>query len=269
LPERSDGHIDLASEGSLTSVKGNVAAVLREEIIAGKLAPGERIVESKWANRLGVAQASVREALNILATEGFVQKELGRSARVTVLSEKDVFQIYEVRTLLQRLAARLVATQRPDLTELLQALADMRAALVCGNVRGYCDRTVAFHLLLCEKSGNRWLLEDVKRLIVPLFAFIVMRQHATVTDPAVWQKSLADHELILKAVQSGDPDLAEREVGEMIESFSKRTVDLLNEKRAWMSEAKNSASRNFANTPSESATQDLSQRANFSRGGGF
>src|SRR5712692_5521759 len=115
------------ADSSLTSVKGNVAAILREEIISGRLNPGERIVEGRWGAKLKVAQASVREALNILAAEGFVQKELNRSASVTVLSDEDVVQVYEVRTSLESLAARLVATRRPDLRELDQVIADMHS----------------------------------------------------------------------------------------------------------------------------------------------
>src|SRR5581483_7249895 len=95
------------SDGSLSSVKGNVAEFLLEEIINGRLKPGERIVEGRWATKLHVAQASVREALNILAVRGFVEKDLGRSARVTILTDEDIQQIYEVRASLEGLAARL------------------------------------------------------------------------------------------------------------------------------------------------------------------
>jgi DNA-binding GntR family transcriptional regulator len=218
-------------ENSLTSVKGNVAGVLREEIITGRLGPGERIVEGKWAVKLKVAQASVREALNILAAEGFVQKELNRSARVTVLSDQDVLQIHEVRTSLESLAARLVATKQPDLSDLDQAIADMLSAVQCGNMRTYCERDLGFHLLLCEKSGNRFLLEHVRRLLVPLFAFIVLRQHAAMDDPHRWRRSYEEHKKILQAVRTGDPDVAEREVAAMIQCFSAETVDLLAKQR--------------------------------------
>src|SRR4030095_11842566 len=122
------GEMSFASGSALTSVKGNIAGILREEIISGKLGPGEQIVEGRWATKLKVAQASVREALNILAAEGFVQKELNRSARVTVLSDQDVVQIHEVLTSLESLAARLVALRRPDLSDLDQAIADMLSA---------------------------------------------------------------------------------------------------------------------------------------------
>ena len=216
---------------SLTSVKGNVAGVLREEIITGRLSPGERIVEGKWATKLKVAQASVREALNILAAEGFVQKELNRSARVTVLSDDDVVQIHEVRTSLESLVARLVAIRQPDLSDLDQAIADMLSAVQCGNIRTYCERDLGFHLLLCEKSGNRFLLEHVRRLVVPLFAFIVLRQHAAMDDPDRWRRSYDEHKRILQAVRSGNPDFAEREVAAMIRCFSAETVDLLAKER--------------------------------------
>ena len=218
-------------DNSLTSVKGNVAGVLREEIITGRLSAGERIVEGKWAAKLKVAQASVREALNILAAEGFVQKELNRSARVTVLSDEDVVQIHEVRTSLESLAARLVALRQPDLSDLDQAIADMRSAVQCGNMRTYCERDLGFHLLLCEKSGNRFLLEHVRRLLVPLFAFIVLRQHAAMDDPERWQRSYEEHKRILQAVRSGDPEVAAREMAAMIQCFSAETVDLLAEQR--------------------------------------
>ena len=55
-------------------LKENLAVQLREEILGGRLVPGEKIIEGRWARQLGVAQVSIREALNILAAEGFVTK---------------------------------------------------------------------------------------------------------------------------------------------------------------------------------------------------
>lgn len=219
------------SDSSLRSVKGNVAGILREEIVSGRLAPGERIVEGKWANKLRVAQASVREALNILAAEGFVQKGLGRSACVTVLSEDDVIQVYQVRTSLESLSARLVALRQPDLSDLDQVIEDMQSAVNCGNIRTYVERDLGFHLALCEKSGNRFLLEHLRRLIVPLFAFIVMRQHASSGDPDQWHKSYEDHKQMLRAIRTGDPDVAEREVTKMVHHFAEGTIGLLGKQR--------------------------------------
>ena len=78
-------------------VKHDLAERLRKEILSGVLQPGMRIVEDKWASKFGVAQGSIREAINLLAQAGFVSKASGRSARVIHLSEDDVLHIYQVR----------------------------------------------------------------------------------------------------------------------------------------------------------------------------
>jgi DNA-binding GntR family transcriptional regulator len=219
------------SVSSLNSIKGNIAGILREEIISGRLSPGERIAEDRWAAKLRVAKTSLREALNILAVEGFVRKEPNRGAHVTVLSETDAVRIYEVRTSLESLAARLVATSQPDFSELDQTLADMFSAVQSGSTRIYHERDLSFHLLLCEKSGNPFLLDSVRRLIVPLFAFVVLRRHGARADPEQWAKSYEEHRRILNALRSGDPDFAEREVATIIKFFSEQTVDFLREQR--------------------------------------
>jgi DNA-binding GntR family transcriptional regulator len=92
-------------ERELLHVKDNLAAYFREEIISGRLAPGEKIVEVRWAKKLEMSQTSVREALNILSAEGFVQKGSGRTAQVTQLTDEDVVHSYELRAVLEGYAA--------------------------------------------------------------------------------------------------------------------------------------------------------------------
>ncbi len=173
--KRSESGINVRSAQNLL-VKDHLAAVFREEIISGRLGPGEPIVEGRWAARLKVAQASIREALNKLALEGFIQRGTNRSVTVTELGDEDVVHTLEVRAALESLAARLVAEKKPDLSEMEQTIADMRSASACKNMRAFYDRDIQFHLLLCEKSGNSFLLEHVKRLVIQLFAFVVVRR---------------------------------------------------------------------------------------------
>lgn len=101
-----------------------------------------------------MAQAFIREALTILISEGFVEKGSGRSAKVTLFSDEDVVQIYQLREALERLAARLVTEKQPDLSDLDQAIADMRSAAECSNVRAFYERDVRFQMLICEKIGK-------------------------------------------------------------------------------------------------------------------
>ena len=93
-------------------VKHDLADRLRTEIMNGALPSGNRIVEGKWAQKFGVAQGSVREAINILALEGFINKEAGRSARVVHLTEADVAQLYALRGALGAHRVRKKAAKR-------------------------------------------------------------------------------------------------------------------------------------------------------------
>ena len=101
----------------------------------GHLAPGQRIIEGHWARKFGVAQTSVREAINLLISEGFATKASGRSARVTSYSEADIAQIYELRGALEGLAANLTTQRQPDLEPLETALKEMRKATKGTDIR--------------------------------------------------------------------------------------------------------------------------------------
>ncbi len=149
----------------LLHIKDNLAAFFRDEIIGGRLSPGEKIVEVQWAKKLGISQTSVREALNILTAEGFVQKGSGRTAQVTQLTDEDVIHSYELRAVLEGYAARIVAAIKSDLAPLEQALEDMRSAVQCNNMRAFYERDLHFHVLMAEMTGNKMLVQAVKRII--------------------------------------------------------------------------------------------------------
>src|ERR1700741_2957606 len=110
-------------------IKSSLAARLKNEIVRGDLPQGSRIVEKFWANKFGVAQTSVREAINILIAEGFATKNSGRSARVASYSPQKVAQIYEVRAALEGMAARILAQSGQDLSPLEAAIAQMSKSI--------------------------------------------------------------------------------------------------------------------------------------------
>ena len=75
---------------------------LRNEILAGMLAPGERIIEEQICQRFSISRAPVRESLRLLAQQGLVEHLPRRGARVTTWSEEDIRQLFEVRAVLER-----------------------------------------------------------------------------------------------------------------------------------------------------------------------
>jgi DNA-binding GntR family transcriptional regulator len=203
-------------------VQHDLAAKLREEIVQGNLAPGQRIVEGYWAQVFGAAQTSVREAINILIREGFVTKASGRSARVTSYSESDIAQIYELRGALEGLAARLAVQQRSNLQPLEMALKEMRATARQDDVRRLIEADLQFHLALCELCGNRFLRAQIRTLLVPLFAFVSMRVIQSHQTAQAWESDLDRHKRIIELIRDGDPYAAEFAVRATMQQFAAR-----------------------------------------------
>jgi DNA-binding GntR family transcriptional regulator len=206
-------------------VKHDLADGLRTEIMNGSLPSGDRIVESKWARKFGVAQGSIREAINILALEGFINKQAGRSARVVHLTEVDVAHLYEVRGALEGLAARLAAKRRADLSKLETAVAGMRRAASEGNCEALLQDDLQFHLQLCELSGNPFLIEQSRRLLVPFFAFVRMRVATSRQTTSPWDKDLEAHQRIIDLLREEEDDVAELYVKRAMARFAKNAYD--------------------------------------------
>ncbi len=210
-----------------TLIKEDLAAKLRAEIVSGQLIPGQAIVEADWAARFEVSQSSVREALHILAAEGFVQKGAGRSARVTKLTAEDVADIYELRARLEGMAAGLLARAKPALNEAHEIVVRMQQAVEAGDMTELIGNDLRFHMLLCEKCGNRFLFEHASRLLVPLFAFVQMRVHTTKQGPEPWKAIIPYHHQILEVVGVGEPFVAEQFVlRTTLQHFGKFAYDI-------------------------------------------
>jgi DNA-binding GntR family transcriptional regulator len=209
---------------SRSLLKQNLAMQIREEILLGRIVPGEKIIEGRWARHFGVAQVSIREAINILTTEGFVTKGHGRSARVLKLKESDIIHIYQVRGVLEGLAARIITERRLPLEDMESALADIQHAVRTNDPLKVVDCIQVFHLCLLEKAGNSFLFESGRRLIVPLLAFTRMRVQAKNLDAAPWVPQVPNHQRILDALRMGDPRLAEQIVIHIMSLFLKSAL---------------------------------------------
>lgn len=225
-------HRSHAVEGQNSQlIKQNLAAKLKEEILEGRLVPGQRIVEGLWAKKFGVAQTSVREAINLLIGEGFATKASGRSARVTCYSEEDIAQLYELRAVLEGLAARLVAQLQPDLAPLQAALNEMRKATRSGNARNLVEADLHFHLKLGQLCGNRFLYAEMVTMLVPLFAFVSMRVVQHHQTAQAWESDLDCHKRIIELIREGDPMAAEFAVRATMRRFSMRAFEIWREKK--------------------------------------
>jgi DNA-binding GntR family transcriptional regulator len=146
------------------------------------------------------------------------------------MTDEEIGQTFQVRVALEALAAGLTAERRPDLADVEQVVADMRAAVRCRNLQAFYERDLRFHLLLCDKSGNPVLAQILRRLLVPLFAFVIIRTHEKMDSTQRWLKSVGEHEKILASIHSGNPERAVAEVNRVIGYFATDITDLTHKK---------------------------------------
>lgn len=208
------------ANGQESLVKHALAKRIRKDIVSGRLTAGTRIVEGTLSNKFGVAQGSVREAINILAQEGFVTKDAGRSARVVSLSEQDVLHLYTLRGAMEGLAARLVVAAHADTGKLEEAVQRMREALQARRPEDLLDADRDFHLELCELSQNPFLQQQARRILLPFFAFVRMRVLSSGQNTAAWARDLDAHQRVLDLIREGEGEIAEQYVQRMMARFA-------------------------------------------------
>lgn len=182
------------------TLKEEAVARIRGAIIRRELKPGERITELGLARKLGVGQPTIREALIELEHQGFIERSSPRMTRVTLLTRRDIDEIYMVRVRLEVLALELVLARRDvcldDLESQSRKMTQMaRQSLLAEFLQADLD----FHSALWRASGNRALLETLDRLVPKLFALGLIRH----TNPArgTMQRIAAEHALLLEAIR--------------------------------------------------------------------
>jgi DNA-binding GntR family transcriptional regulator len=181
-----------------------VCDAIRDRIASGVHRPGERLVEDRLADDLGVSRNPVREALRALEVEGYVELIPRRGAIVADLSPEVVAEIFEVRGALEALGAGLAAQRAaPTQVRRLERLLDTAAqALERGDLRRLPDLNTRFHQLILDMGGNSLLGETM----APLRGRTQWIFSRTVADRAA--QSLAEHRELADAIADGDADRA-------------------------------------------------------------
>ncbi|MCX5214712.1 GntR family transcriptional regulator [Kitasatospora sp. NBC_00240] len=187
--------------GSLPSRTEAVLDAIKHSILIGELKPGQPLVETELAARLGVSKTPVREALKTLAGTGLVTMSPYRGATVREVDEAMARSVYDMRLLLEPVAAaRTAAVVRPSWAEAEAAL-DHADRAVDAAERSLANRD--FHRALYAGCGNPLLVGSLDEL---------RDQTALVSSAAwavrpSWETEAQEHRAILEAARSGNPEL--------------------------------------------------------------
>jgi DNA-binding GntR family transcriptional regulator len=195
--------------------------LLVQRILEGHYDPGQRLIELRIAEELGVSQGPVREALRELEILRLVESEPFRGARVRALRADEITESYPVRAALEELAAKLAAAWLAGRAAPLRAEIDaMRAAAGDRDLRAFVRHDVAFHRVFVEASANRTLVDVWESLHVDLRTRFTLIQR--LEDLAEVAES---HAPVMEALDAGEAELAGRLVREHIEGFGRWFVE--------------------------------------------
>jgi DNA-binding GntR family transcriptional regulator len=201
------------------------AQAIRESIISGELRGGDRIIEQKWAARLGIGQPTLREALNELTHQGLLRKLPQRGTYVAQLSPEDYRLIQEVRIPLEAIAVgkaaeNLTAEAESELSTLVASMTGN--SMTAAEVKNFHDCDVAFHRKIWTLAGNEYLRDTLEAVSFRLFVFSVVGRWPE-NSKAFGERIAAvqQHLAILEGLRTRNKQMA-REV------FIKQTVQYWN-----------------------------------------
>lgn len=175
---------------------------LRQAIITGEFAPGERLMEISLANRLGVSRTPVREAIRKLELEGLVIMIPRKGAQVARITEKNLRDVIEIRTVLEEFAA-VLACERIDqsgLHDLRQAHEDFIHSVENGDILDIVDKDETFHDTIFRATNNDRLISIINNLREQFYRY----RMEYVKDIRQRSNLVEEHRELLDAISSRD-----------------------------------------------------------------
>lgn len=194
------------------SLKDKAYAAIKDAILTLTLEPGTPVVESDLAERLGISKTPVRDALQELEREGFVARIPFTGTYVTDVTTTDIIEVFQLRAVLEGLAARLAAQLFTDaeLDQLAGDLSAAEAALEQGDLVLCSEKNRQLHHAIIDKAGNERLRLIIHNLDDHIRRFRVLSDQIRGQLDA----SVQEHRRILNALYEHDPAAAEEAMRE-------------------------------------------------------
>ena len=194
---------------------------LLDAISDGTLQPGARIMQEDIAERLAVSRQPVLQALRLLRKDGFVLDAPGRGVLVAPLDVATLVQIYQVRSALDALAARLAAKARYVMDA--QLIAHGRLVARGSDVQAMMTADAAFHTAIYVASGNALIAPTAQ-----IHWHHIRRAMGAVLQVSTMRESIWDeHEAIAQAIASGNETKAETLIRQHGEDAGRNLAHLL------------------------------------------
>lgn len=187
---------------------GRAYLVLRDAILSHRIPPGTRLSVPEIARQLNISRSPAREAITRIQYEGLADFVPHRGAVVTEIGLDELIELYDIREVLEGLAARLAANSGETSlgTELQRVWQEHQDAVEADDVARHMELDVEFHQLIRGAAGNPRLGDALDRLQ----GQIRLAMATTARRGGGMHAALAEHQHLIAAITSGDGDAAER-----------------------------------------------------------
>lgn len=211
------------------TLKSQVYEYLREAIIHGDIAPGERLIEEKIADELQVSRSPIREAVRMLEKDGLLTVQRTGGVIVVNPSVDDYRELYECRVEIESLAAYYAAKRRSveQLETIESHLLGIEEAIAPGQLRLINRENLSFHEAIVKASGNSILISMTGQLR-GMSSFY--RKTLLEAVPMHIEDTIADHKKITQAIANQDADKARQRMKEHVQRDYQVFMKLFTEK---------------------------------------
>ena len=181
------------------------AEALRQMVLSGDLQPGDRLIENRLTDELGVSRPPLREAMRVLEQEGLIVQVPRKGAVVTPLTAHDVYEIVSLREEIEQIAVRLGIPVRSQerLERLRQAFADLQAAAEEPGAPRVVETSFAFHLAIVGLAGHKRLEDVYRSLSLQMRMCMAMNRRAR-AEIETAREDAARHRPLMDLVEAGD-----------------------------------------------------------------
>jgi DNA-binding GntR family transcriptional regulator len=188
----------------------DIADSIRAAIIKGKFKPGEKISEGDLAESMGISRTPLREAFRKLENEGFIEIIPRKGAVVTGIDPNEVNDLYEIKSTLEGLAARLASAnmQKRDIKRLERINEELKDLIDKNDLEAFYRAHTKFHEVFNKLSANRRLIHMISNLNDHFKRFGIV----SLTFPGQYEKAIKQHGEIIEAFKKGDEKAVEEKV---------------------------------------------------------
>ncbi len=207
----------------------DIAESIKTAIIKGKFKPGEKISEGELAESMGISRTPLREAFRRLENEGFIQIIPRKGAVVADVDAEEAYHLYEIKSTLEGLAARLAMgnMKDKDISKLEKINDELRELIDQNDLESFYRVHTRFHEGFVKLCGNRRLILMISNLNDHFNRFGII----SLTLPGQFEKAIQQHAEIIEAFKSGDKILVEQKVRTNVMTGGRVLVDHLTKQR--------------------------------------